>query len=304
MENINRRTFMKCMAAAATTVVVGQNVSSASALNSSIIGRLNSADGAYAEQLAFEITKDFKKSPKEFLSQLPGLKKSDINQITGLLFYGYSYENINDLWAVLSDLGETSTNLEVRTLSKSMSASLMIYVESQKQVILSPHSFSTGKSAGAQTQSSTWRISVALPTNRNYKGTLEIYSSSGARLLSCACLGLAEGNGSMSQYKGNTPTGVYDAWLAGPHSNTTSYGPYKYVATTPKSGVAFDSKRSGIWIHGGDPAPTSSKNLPRYPLRPTYGCVRVTNGDQLTIQNVLNNQSPKTGELEIIERDT
>ena len=41
--------FMKCMAAAATTVVVGQNVSSASALNSSIIGRLNSADGAYAE---------------------------------------------------------------------------------------------------------------------------------------------------------------------------------------------------------------------------------------------------------------
>ena len=47
MENINRRTFMKCMAAAATTVVVGQNVSSASALNSSIIGRLNSADGAY-----------------------------------------------------------------------------------------------------------------------------------------------------------------------------------------------------------------------------------------------------------------
>lgn len=172
MENINRRTFMKCMAAAATTVVVGQNVSSASALNSSIIGRLNSADGAYAEQLAFEITKDFKKSPKEFLSQLSGLKKSDINQITGLLFYGYSYENINDLWAVLSDLGETSTNLEVRTLSKSMSASLMIYVESQKQVILSPHSFSTGKSAGAQTQSSTWRISVALPTNRNYKGTL------------------------------------------------------------------------------------------------------------------------------------
>lgn len=53
----------------------------------------------------------------------------------------------------------------------------------------------------------------------------------------------------MSQYKGNTPTGTYDAWLAGPHSNTTSYGPYKYVATTPKSGVAYDSNRSGIWIH-------------------------------------------------------
>lgn len=60
MKDLNRRTFMKCMAAAATTVVVGQNVSSASALNSSIIGRLNSADGAYAEQLAFEITSDFK----------------------------------------------------------------------------------------------------------------------------------------------------------------------------------------------------------------------------------------------------
>lgn len=64
------------------------------------------------------------------------------------------------------------------------------------------------------------------------------------------------------------------------------------------------SPSSGIWIHGGDPAPTSSKGLPRYPLRPTYGCVRVTNGDQLVIQNVLNNQSQKTGVLEIIERDT
>lgn len=180
----------------------------------------------------------------------------------------------------------------------------MLYVESQKQIILSSHPSSTNKSIGIQPRSSTWKISVVLPTNRNYKGTLEIYSSSGSRVLSCACLGLAAGNGSMSQYKGNTPTGTYDAWLAGPHSNTTSYGPYKYVATTPKSGVVFDSNRSGIWIHGGDPAPTSSKGLPRYPLRPTYGCVRVTNGDQLVIQNVLNNQSQKTGVLEIIERDT
>lgn len=42
----------------------------------------------------------------------------------------------------------------------------------------------------------------------------------------------------------------------------------------------------------------------QYPLRPTYGCVRITNSDQLAIQNVLNNQSQKTGVLEIIERDT
>ena len=211
MKDLNRRTFMKCMAAAATTVVVGQNVSSASALNSSIIGRLNSADGAYAEQLAFEITSDFKKSPKNFLSQMSGFRKSDINQITGLLFYGYSYENINDLWVILSDLGETSSDLEVKTLSQSMSKSLMLYVESQKQIILSSHPSFTNKNIGIQPRSSTWKISVVLPTNRNYKGTLEIYSSSGSRVLSCACLGLAAGNGSMSQYKGNTPTGTYDA---------------------------------------------------------------------------------------------
>ena len=49
MKDLNRRTFMKCIAAAATTVVVGQNVSSAFALDGSIIGRLDSADGAYAE---------------------------------------------------------------------------------------------------------------------------------------------------------------------------------------------------------------------------------------------------------------
>ena len=35
-----------------------------------------------------------------------------------------------------------------------------------------------------------------------------------------------------------------------------------------------------------------------------HRCVRVTNSDQLAIQNVLNNQSQKTGVLEIIERDT
>ena len=148
MKDLNRRTFMKCMAAAATTVVVGQNVSSAFALDGSIIRRLDSADGAYAEQLAFEITSDFKKSPKNFLSQMSGFRKSDINQITGLLFYGYSYENINDLWVILSDLGETSSNLEVKTLSQSMSKSLMLYVESQKQIILSSHPSSTNKSIG------------------------------------------------------------------------------------------------------------------------------------------------------------
>ena len=81
MKDLNRRTFMKCMAAAATTVVVGQNVSSASALNSSIIGRLNSTDGAYAEQLAFEITSDFKKSPKNFLSQISGSRAGDFEPI-------------------------------------------------------------------------------------------------------------------------------------------------------------------------------------------------------------------------------
>lgn len=69
------------------------------------------------------------------------------------------------------------------------------------------------------------------------RALLDIYAPSGMRLLSCECLGLAESNGPMNQYKGNTPTGIYDAKLAGPHSNTYSYGPYKYVSTTPQSGL-------------------------------------------------------------------
>lgn len=82
-------------------------------------------------------------------------------------------------------------------------------------------------------------------------------------------------------YKGNTPSGTYTGELYGPLSPSSSYGPYKLILTTPVSGQVVDANRSGIWIHGGDPSTDTSKTW--YPLRPTYGCVRITNADQKTL---------------------
>ena len=56
---------------------------------------------------------------------------------------------------------------------------------------------------------------------------------------------------------------------------------------TGVSGVIVESGRSGIWIHGGDPSTDPSATW--YPLRPTYGCVRISNSDQNSLQNKINN---------------
>lgn len=130
-----------------------------------------------------------------------------------------------------------------------------------------------------------WFIGVSLPVNRNYKGTLTLYDASGNAVRSFECLGRSASNASMYTTNGNTPTGSYSGYLAGPSSNTYSYGPYKYINMTGTAGVIIDSGRSGIWIHGGDPETNSS--LSWYPLRPTNGCVRVSNANQKYLQDTI-----------------
>lgn len=58
------------------------------------------------------------------------------------------------------------------------------------------------------------------------------------------------------------------------------------------SGVIKTSGRSGIWIHGGDPASSGSST---YPLRPTYGCVRITNAHQNTMVTKITSLTSSTG---------
>lgn len=147
-----------------------------------------------------------------------------------------------------------------------------------------------------------WKITVSLPSNRNNKGTLTLYNCSGTSISSFECLGRSVSNGSMTVTNGNTPTGTYTGYLYGPASPTSSYGPYKVVNMTGVSGVIVSSGRSGIWIHGGDAATDTSDTW--YPLRPTHGCVRISNSNQSTLQtkieNLINNSyHNKTGNIVI-----
>lgn len=84
--------------------------------------------------------------------------------------------------------------------------------------------------------------------------------------------------------KGNTPTGTYSAndlietrnW-----EKQRSYGPYGAVRLKPISGNAVLAEvlgRSGLLIHGG--APGDQNTWPsRLGLRPTRGCIRLSNAD-------------------------
>ena len=129
-----------------------------------------------------------------------------------------------------------------------------------------------------------WRIRIELPENRYEEGTLTLYDGNDVTLLVAQCLGRSASNASMNVENGNTPTGEYTGSLWGPESNTDSYGPHKVVAMTGVSGTIISSGRSGIWIHGGqNPSPTATD----YTLIPTNGCVRVTNGHQKQIQDLI-----------------
>lgn len=137
----------------------------------------------------------------------------------------------------------------------------------------------------SDTVTGPWSIIVTLPKDRNYKGSLSLYHANGALQKTCECLGLSESNGPMTVTNGNTPTGTYRGELYSKHSNTSSYGPYRRINMVGVSGIAKTSGRTGIMIHGGDP--TTNTSLPGYPLRCTYGCIRVTNDNQKALVDLV-----------------
>lgn len=166
-----------------------------------------------------------------------------------------------------------------------------INVVGQYSVYAKVVSPSTGVTATSSTYTiisrGKWHIDVALPVNRNNFGTLTLYDATGTQILQDICLGKSANGTSMYTEFGNTPTGEYTGYLGGPEQQTSSYGPYKVIKTTPVSGIIVDSGRYGIWIHGGNPNP--DPNSPHYPLRVTEGCVRITNDTQLALQNSITN---------------
>lgn len=141
-----------------------------------------------------------------------------------------------------------------------------------------------------------WHITVELLADRKQLGEITLYDASGTQLLSDICLGKSESGASMYVWRGNTPTGEYTGKLETHNGDTSSYGPYEVVKLTGQSGAIVESGRSGIWIHGGDPNPYPSSS--HYPLRVTYGCVRVTNATQLELQNKITDLTENLKHLE------
>jgi hypothetical protein len=135
-----------------------------------------------------------------------------------------------------------------------------------------------------------WSIEINLPENRDYKGTLKMYAN-GSVVLTCPCLGRGSECADHTEWwvtNGDTPTGSYNGTLVEPSSEDEygSYGPYRRVYLEPAGGHALEAEqagRSGFMIHGG----TAATSGVWKPLRPTHGCVRVSNTDQEKIANLV-----------------
>lgn len=183
--------------------------------------------------------------------------------------------------------------------------SLKIYDDKKSTLISDSQSIATVSSTGV------WEIYVwlyqhrtASPNRDNLGVVLQLWKPDGSMdWTTNTVLGRSASGDSPMVTNGNTPTGDYSGYLYGPMSNTYSYGPYKVVYMDGVSGDIVTSGRSGIWIHGGDPSSDTSATW--YPLRPTYGCVRISNSDQSTlqtrIQNLVNQGAAATGSIKIRE---
>lgn len=180
------------------------------------------------------------------------------------------------------------------------------------QIIVEVYGTQGGAMVGSGTSTSTypvygrWRIRVALPEDRNYKGTLYLYNCQGSLQTSGECLGKSETGLPSDEEFGHTPTGTYTGVLHW-HKDYTedSYGKERVVAMTGVSGQIIESERSEIMIHGGKPNTNSSD--PAYPLRVTKGCIRVTTEFQLTIkltiEGLIENLHLATGNVVVEEQE-
>jgi len=127
-------------------------------------------------------------------------------------------------------------------------------------------------------------ITISLPLNRQFPGRITCGS------WWSECLGEADlmaaiqhGNPQRDPLKGygHTPLGRYRAVLGPAHASTPadlrSYGPHRVILLQALDGDALTAAkngRDGIWIHGGAPAPDGIG------LRPTHGCVRLSDRNQ------------------------
>ena len=155
-------------------------------------------------------------------------------------------------------------------------------------------------------------IAVHFSTQRDSSGLLNVHRLPENEVIaSFDALGRgSQGPGDTQlQTNGNTPTGRYrverlestGAW------NQSAYGPHGALRLQPLDGNAAASGRSGLLVHGGDPVAADSLSASFRPiggLRPTYGCIRVSNEDmrrlvQLLFDESLNRQAHRSEPIDI-----
>lgn len=131
------------------------------------------------------------------------------------------------------------------------------------------------------------QITISLPSNRQKYGTLTCGDFKAACCAQSDLMAaIKAGNPSRDALKpyGNTPLGRYRGTLGAVLQPERSYGPHRVIELQPLDGDALTAAkhgRDGLLIHGGDLAPDGIN------LRPTHGCVRLSNRDQKLLLDIL-----------------
>lgn len=143
--------------------------------------------------------------------------------------------------------------------------------------------------------SSRVELKVVLPVDRVRSGTMHVYVN-GQLNASFEVLGRGSAGPGDTQFqnKGNTPTGTWKAtgWQSTAGQSQRSYGSEGKVILQPTGGnasVAHESFARDLFrIHGGD---LGGKNSLRGEgqLRPTHGCLRLSNDDMKRLYNLIFN---------------
>lgn len=154
-------------------------------------------------------------------------------------------------------------------------------------------------------------IKVKLYRDRRKPGELEWFDKHGRRFGPVPVLGkadnrLAAKNGNPTRDPerryGDTPTGKYeaevDAALGFDSGSIRSYGKAKVIRLSPIGGAALRActigKRAGLLIHGGDLSASGA-------LRPTNGCLRLSNEDQAQLVELIREHMGGMDILEAVE---
>lgn len=161
--------------------------------------------------------------------------------------------------------------------------------------------------AAAPHQQAGLTIRVGLHSDRTRIGSLSLYDSSGTRLAGpFPALGKADstaaknhGNSARNPLLpyGDTPSGSYaaDRLLRtgiGTGYRDRSYGPNGAIRLIPTSGdAALAADRTGLLIHSGDPSSNGG-------LRPTNGCIRLSNADMASLVAAILVQQATAGPLQ------